>query len=61
MNIQNFVFLVICVLVARAIRAFRLRNEKQNSIGEEIAEFIVQLFITSIIYLIIYYTVIFIS
>jgi hypothetical protein len=61
MNIQNFVFLVVCVLIARAIRAFRLRNKEQNSIGEEIAEFIVQLFITSVIYLIIYYTIIFIS
>ena len=60
MNIQNFVFLVVCVLIARAIRAFRLRNKEQNSIGEEIAEFIVQLFITSVIYLIIYYTLIFI-
>jgi hypothetical protein len=60
MNIQNFIFLVVCVLIARAIRAFRLRNKEQNSIGEEIAEFIVQLFITSVIYLIIYYTLIFI-
>ena len=60
MNIQNFVFLVVCVLIVRAIRAFRLRNKEQNSIKEEIAEFIVQLFITSVIYLIIYYTLIFI-
>ena len=60
MNIQNFVFLVVCVLIARAIRAFRLRNKEQNSIKEEIVEFIVQLFITSVIYLIIYYTLIFI-
>ena len=60
MNIQNFVFLVVCVLIARAIRAFRLRNKEQNSIGEEITEFIAQLFITSVIYLIIYYTLIFI-
>ena len=60
MNSQNFVFLVVCVLIARAIRAFRLRNKEQNSIKEEIAEFIVQLFITSVIYLIIYYTLIFI-
>ena len=60
MNIQNFIFLVVCVLIARAIRAFRLRNKEQNSIGEEITEFIAQLFITSVIYLIIYYTLIFI-
>jgi hypothetical protein len=60
MNIQTFIFLVICVLVSRAIRTFRLRNKEQNSIGEEISEFIVQLFITTLIYLIIYHTLIFI-
>jgi len=60
MNIQTFFYLVICVLVARAIRAFRLRNKEQNSIGEEIADFIGQLTVTTVIYLIIYYTLIFI-
>ena len=60
MDIQSFVLLVICVLIARAIRAFRLRDKEQNPIGVEIADFIGQLVVSTIIYLIIYYTVIFI-
>ena len=61
MNIQTFTFLVICVLLSRAIRTFRLRNKEQNPIREEIADFIGQLTVTIVIYLIIYYTLIFIS
>jgi cystathionine beta-lyase/cystathionine gamma-synthase len=60
MNIQTFTFLVICVLVSRAIRTFRLRNKEQNSVAEEITDFIGQLTVTTVIYLIIYYTLIFI-
>jgi len=60
MNIQTFIFLVICVLISRAIRTFRLRNKEQNSVAEEITDFLGQLTVTTVIYLIIYYTLIFI-
>jgi cystathionine beta-lyase/cystathionine gamma-synthase len=60
MNIQTFTLLVIFVLLSRAIRTFRLRNKEQNSVAEEITDFIGQLVVTTVIYLIVYYTAIFI-